>query len=127
MTCPLRSQVVRRVSRVPPVSSAPSSQSAGHSMSDRRIIRGAPVPVVNISQGDDLVEQKRQNRLRKAFATATDIGLTRPERHELAQMLSTVDKDSGGSWQQLNPIQLHELINLMEGYIYVKHILDSRQ
>lgn len=87
----------------------------------RQITRGLPHTV----RVDDIIEQKRQNRLRKAFATATDLGLTKGDRHELAQMLSSVDKDSGGSWKDLNPVQLHDLITMMEGYVFITHLLDG--
>lgn len=94
----------------------------------REIVRGVPAipapPAESVQ--DDIVEQKRQTRLRKAFATATDLGLTKSERHELAQMLSSVDKDDGGSWKDLNPVQLHDLITMMEGHILIKHLFDER-
>jgi hypothetical protein len=43
------------------------------------------------------------------------LGLTKEERYELAQLLPGVDKDDGGSWKDLNPKQLHDLITMMEG------------
>lgn len=88
-------------------------------MSEYTITRGAPV----LSQAEaDIIEQKRQNRLRKAFATATDIGLTKDQRHDLAQLLIGVDKDDGGSWKDLDPKQLHDLITMMEGYIMITYL-----
>ena len=93
-----------------------------------RVVRGVPVtpPVPEEPEQDDPVEQKRQNRLRKAFATATDLGFTVEMRHELAQMLPSVDKDDGGSWKELNPMQLHDLITMMEGYIFISHLKGER-
>jgi hypothetical protein len=87
----------------------------------RNIVRG-PLP----EDSENIIEEKRQNRLRKAFSMATDIGLNDDERYELAQMLPSVDKDSKGSWKNLDPKQLHDLITMMEGFAYIGHILDSR-
>lgn len=74
---------------------------------------------------EDLIEEKRMNRLRKAFSLATDLHLTKSQRYDLAQMLVGVDKDDGGSWKDLNPKQLHDLITMMEGYIYIKFMIDN--
>lgn len=72
---------------------------------------------------EDLIEEKRMTRLRKAFSLATDLHLTKAQRYELAQMLVGVDKDDGGSWKDLNPKQLHDLITMMEGFIYLSYLL----
>lgn len=99
------------------------------------IVRGTPPnyyerPCILEDESDqreaDLVEEKRMNRLRKAFSLATDLHLTKDERYELAQMLIGVDKDDGGSWKVLNPKQLHDLITMMEGYILLSHIMSNR-
>ena len=99
------------------------------------IVRGKPLgyyeqPVVIWDESDDkeadIIEEKRMNRLRKAFSLATDLGLTKAERYDLAQMLVGVDKDDGGSWKDLNPRQLHDLITMLEGYIFVKFVVDNR-
>lgn len=92
-----------------------------------QIVRGVPSRPSPSQAEEDIIEEKRQNRLRKAFATATDIGLSKTQRHELAQLLPGVDKDDGGSWKDLDPKQLHDLITMMEGWIYIAYLkgLDS--
>jgi hypothetical protein len=80
--------------------------------------------VYQAEQEENVVEEKRQVRLRKAFSLATDLGFTKEQRYELAQMLPGVDKDDGGSWKVLNPKQLHDLITMMEGYVYIRFMLD---
>jgi hypothetical protein len=69
----------------------------------------------------------RTNRYRKAMALKEELGLTDDERHELAQMLPRVDKDDGGSWKELDSDQLHDLITMMEGYIFITHMLMERE
>jgi len=86
------------------------------------IHRGNP----SLTQTADVIEEKRQVRLRKAFSMATDIGLDDNDRHELAQMLPQVDKDNGGSWKDLNPMQLHDLITMMEGWVFINHMVQAK-
>ena len=87
----------------------------------RNIVRG-PLP----EDSENIIEEKRQNRLRKAFSMATDIGLNDDERYELAQMLPSVDKDSKGSWKNLDPKQLHDLITMMEGWVFINHMVQAK-
>ena len=68
----------------------------------------------------------RTNRYRKAMALKEQLGLTDDERHELAQMLPRVDKDDGGSWKELDSDQLHDLITMMEGYIWISYMMMQR-
>ena len=68
----------------------------------------------------------RMNRYRKAMALKEQLGLTTEERHELALMLPRVDKDDGGSWKELDGDQLHDLITMMEGYIWITHLMMQR-
>jgi len=74
----------------------------------------------------DAIEEIRQRRFKKAMALKEELGLTKEERHELAQLLPGVDKDDGGSWKDLNPKQLHDLITMMEGFVYLTHIFQNR-
>lgn len=66
------------------------------------------------------------NRYRKAMALKDQLGLTNEERYELALMLPKVDKDDGGSWKELDEDQLHDLITMMEGYIWISYMLMQR-
>lgn len=70
----------------------------------------------------EAVEETRQRRYRKAMVLKEQIGLTDEMRHDLAQLLIGVDKDSGGSWKALNPRQLHDLLTMMEGYAYITYL-----
>jgi hypothetical protein len=68
----------------------------------------------------------RMNRYRKAMALKEQLGLSDDERYELARMLPTVDKDDGGSWKDLDGDQLHDLITMMEGYIWISYMIMMR-
>lgn len=68
----------------------------------------------------------RTNRYRKAMAMKDQLGLTKEERYELALMLPRVDKDDGGSWKELDSDQLHDLITMMEGYIWISYMMMQR-
>ena len=75
---------------------------------------------------ENAIEEIRERRFKKAMALKEELGLTKEERHELAQLLPGVDKDDGGSWKDLNPKQLHDLITMMEGFVYLTHIFQNR-
>ena len=68
----------------------------------------------------------RSKRYRKAMALKESLGFTTEERHELALMLPRVDKDDGGSWKDLDEDQLHDLITMMEGYIWITYMMMQR-
>ena len=72
------------------------------------------------------VSDARTNRYRKAMAMKDQLGLTKEERYELALMLPRVDKDDGGSWKELDSDQLHDLITMMEGYIWISYMMMQR-
>lgn len=65
-------------------------------------------------------------RFRKAMALAEELGFSKEERYELAQMLPNVDKDYGGSWKELDHDQLHDLITMMEGYVWITYMMMQR-
>lgn len=75
------------------------------------------------SGADDI----RERRFKKAMAMKESIGLTAYERRELAQMLPSVPSDFEGSWKELDQDQLHELITMMEGYIWITYMLTQRR
>ena len=96
-----------------------------------RVVRGTPPDALGqyieaFNEEENAIEEIRQRRFKKAMALKEDLGLTKEERHELAQLLPGVDKDDGGSWKDLNPKQLHDLITMMEGYVYITHLLSDR-
>ena len=68
----------------------------------------------------------RERRYRKAMALKEDLGLTKEERYSLAQMIPGVDKDYGGAWKELDTDQLHDLITMMEGFIWITHMMMER-
>lgn len=69
----------------------------------------------------------RTNRYRKAMALKDQLRLTDEERYSLAQMLPRVDPNDGGSWKELDSDQLHDLITMMEGYIWITHMMLERE
>jgi len=68
----------------------------------------------------------RSSRYKKAMALKESLRLTKEERYSLAQMLPTVDKDFGGSWKDLDQDQLHDLITMMEEYIWITYMMMQR-
>lgn len=68
----------------------------------------------------------RSLRYRKAMVLKEELGLSDEERYELALMLPRVDKDDGGSWKELDSDQLHDLITMMEGYIWITYMMMQR-
>ncbi len=88
-----------------------------------RYQRGTPI----VEQVElDAIEEVRQRRFKKAMSMKDELHLTDDERYELAQMINGVDKDDGGSWQDLNPKQLHDLITMMEGYCWISYLVSQR-
>lgn len=75
---------------------------------------------------ENAIEEVRLRRFKKAMALKEDLGLLPEERHELAKMLVGVDAEFDGSWRELNPKQLHDLITMMEGYAFINYILSQR-
>lgn len=61
-------------------------------------------------------------RRKKAFALADELGLTRADRIELAQTLLWRDLDS---WQRLTDEQVSRLLDALEGYRLVTHLLQT--
>lgn len=71
-------------------------------------------------------EAHKVKKFRRAWAMAEELGMTDKERYSLAQMLPGVDKDSGGSWKPLNDKQLHDLLTMMDGYVWLTHLFSQR-
>jgi hypothetical protein len=73
-----------------------------------------------------MTETEEEQRLRyrkKAFALADHVGLTKPERRELASMIGFSES---GSWIDLDIKQLHDLMMMLEGFAFVSYIISSR-
>jgi hypothetical protein len=87
----------------------------------RVIVRHTPVR----DSDEEAALQERQ--FRKAMALKDQIGLSREERYSLAQMLHNVSRDFDGSWQDLDSAQLHELITMMEGWVWITHLMLERE
>jgi hypothetical protein len=62
-------------------------------------------------------------RTAKAFALAKEIGLTRDERIELAEIILWRDCES---WKHLSDPQIKRLLDAMEGYITITALLALR-
>lgn len=73
---------------------------------------------------DGEVVEGQSDRRRKAYALATDIGLTRDERIALAQIV--IFNEEITSWRQLSDGQMGRLLDALEGYVYVNHMLVDR-
>jgi hypothetical protein len=65
----------------------------------------------------------RGKRLRKAFALADEIGLSDDERYELSAFF--LGEES--SWKNLNSMQLDRILDMMDGYVIITHIVNNRQ
>lgn len=75
---------------------------------------------------DDEEEDALLLRRRKAFSLSNSLHFTDDERHELALMVVGVDRDGTGSWRDLTMSQLHDLLTMMEGAIYIEHMKSQR-
>lgn len=69
----------------------------------------------------------RERKFLKAMAMKEAIGLSDEDRYSLAQMLPGIDKDYGGSWKTLDQDQLHDLITMMEGFIWISFMMQNQQ
>lgn len=85
-------------------------------MSSRVIRRSAPKPAGSWE------DPELKHYYKKAMKIKEDLGLTDEQRYELAQLIIGVDKDDGGSWKALDKRQLHDLITMMEGFIYISYL-----
>ena len=65
-------------------------------------------------------------RFKRAMTIAKEIGLTNDQRHQLAQMIPTTDQYFDGSWKQLDEAQLSDLIWMLDGFIYIRHLASLR-
>lgn len=79
--------------------------------------------VINRPGTDDAA---RERRYRKAMVLKEEIGLTNAERYSLAQMLPGTPADFDGSWKDLDADQLHDLITMMEGWVWITHLMLER-
>ena len=68
-------------------------------------------------------------RFKKAmwYAGQPSLKLTRQERLDLARMIPSVDRDGSGSWKELSVSQLDDLLNMLEGWVYITHLLQDRE
>ena len=57
-----------------------------------------------------------------AYAKSPGIKLTKESRYDLAKMIPGVDSDGSGSWKDLSTDQLDDLINFLEGFVYVSYL-----
>lgn len=69
-------------------------------------------------------ELSKQKLLRKAFALADSIGLSRDERYELVGIAFAPDSTS---WKELSTEQLSWLVYMLEGYLFINYLLVSRE
>ena len=67
-----------------------------------------------------------QKRFKKAMALKDDIKLSKEERYQLARWLPGVPEEYDGSWKELSSQELHDLIVMMEGFLYLTYILSTR-
>jgi len=77
-----------------------------------------------------LVRHKRReqsDREKRAHAWARSLGLTDEERYELARVLPTIEEHHNGSWKNLDEQQYHDLLTMMEGYVFLTHLMNDRQ
>lgn len=63
-----------------------------------------------------------QARRKKAFALADELALTRQDRIDLAEAILWRDVES---WKHLNDEQISRLLDAMEGYEKISHLLET--
>jgi hypothetical protein len=64
---------------------------------------------------------------KKAYTIAKQIGLTDEDRRDLALMVPGVDPDTGGSWKALSDYEFARIVDMLEGYLLVAHLLHTRK
>lgn len=64
-------------------------------------------------------KREQSQRIKRAHVYAMELGLTDEQRYAIARMIPGVDPDGDGSWKNLTPEQEHDLLTLIEGYIYI--------
>lgn len=69
---------------------------------------------------------EQSNREKKARTMAYEMGLTREERTQLTMWLPGIPADHDGSWKGLTEEQYHDLLTMMEGFLFVSHLFAQR-
>lgn len=64
-------------------------------------------------------KKEQSQRIKRAHVYAMELGMSDEQRYELARMLPGVDPDGDGSWKNLTPEQEHDLLTMIEGYIFM--------
>lgn len=90
------------------------------------VTTGWNLPGSQPRQEDD--KEAWEKRFRKAMSLAKHEGIALDdfERHELALMVPGVDRDGEGSWRDLTIKQLDSLITMLEGYAYIRFLIEQR-
>lgn len=70
--------------------------------------------------------EKIGRQFRKAMSLADSCGLADDDRYELARLLRGVPDNFDGSWRKLNEEQLHDLLSMLEGYLYINWIVQKK-
>jgi hypothetical protein len=72
----------------------------------------------------EMNEASKQKLLRKAFALADSIGLSKDERYELVSIAFAPDS---ASWKDIPPEDLSALVYMLEGYAFINYLLSTRE
>lgn len=61
----------------------------------------------------------QSQRIKRAHVYAMELGLKDEQRYAIARMIPGIDSDTGGSWKNLTPEQEHDLLTMIEGFIFI--------
>jgi hypothetical protein len=75
------------------------------------------------------VDPEWDKRFKKAmlYVKSPGVDLNRQSRYDLAKMIPGVDSDGEGSWKDLTTSQLDDLLNMLEGFIFIKHLKNEQE
>ena len=91
-----------------------------------RVVRGQRSTWTAPPLPDEPEEAHKGRKFRRAMAMAEELEMPDHERYSLAQMIPGVDKDNGGSWKVLNDKQLHDLLCMLDGFVWITHLMAQR-
>lgn len=87
--------------------------------------RGWPSQTEGPKAPDAATEARIGAMFRKAMSYAEQLGMPDDMRYELSAMLPGMSADADTSWKALNEKQLHDLLCMLEGFIYITFLKEN--
>lgn len=87
--------------------------------------RGWPTPTEGPSEPSPADEARKSAMFKRAMMYADQLGLTDEMRYDLAGMIPTFKDGDDTSWKSLNEKQLHDLLCMLDGYVYITFLKEN--